>query len=75
MVTVITGSYKTADLTHELLHVLFLLENKRSQIIEWNVGLHILGKAMIFHIDLRNKLACGQKGQYKGLEWNKFILL
>lgn len=56
-------SYKTADLSHELLHVIFPLENKCPQIMEWDVALHILGKAMIFHINLRNKEIISKQGQ------------
>lgn len=43
------------DLSHEPLHVVFFLEDERPQIVEGDVVLYILGKAMIFHIDLRKE--------------------
>lgn len=44
------------DLSHELLHVIFSLENKRTHVIERDVSLHILGKTMVLHIDLWTKV-------------------
>lgn len=47
--------YQHTDLRHELLHVVFSLKDKRPQIVERDVVLHILSKAMVLHIDLRNE--------------------
>lgn len=49
-----TVTTSETDLFHELLHVLFLLENKCSQVLERDVVLHVLGVVVIFHVDLRN---------------------
>lgn len=49
------GDLQLPDLVHELLHVFFLLKDECPQILEGNVGLHILGIARVFDIDLRNE--------------------
>lgn len=52
------------DLNHELLHVIFPLENKRPQIVERDVVLHILGKTIVFHIDLKNRKSISIQTHY-----------
>lgn len=52
------------DLDHELLHVVFPLENKRPQVVKWDVVLHILGKTMFFHIDLWNEKSISIQTHY-----------
>lgn len=43
------------DLSHELFHVIFPLEDKRTQVLECDVVLHIFSEAIILHVDLKVK--------------------
>lgn len=46
---------RDSDLNHKLLHVVFPLEDEGAQVVERDVVLHVLSKAMILHIDLCNR--------------------
>lgn len=48
-------SLQQPDLSHELLHVIFPLENKCPKIVKWDMGFHIFCKTMILYIDLQVK--------------------